>query len=159
MSGLVTLGIDPGITGALAFLDGDELTIHDMPVVATRTGRKQVSPHLLRSIIEAYTPSGRLRAVVEEVHAMPRQGVSSMFSFGQSFGVILGVLAGMYVPFDLVSPAVWMKSAGVQSKTRDKDFSRTRALSVFPRHANLFSLKKYHGRADAALIAWYGQLK
>jgi crossover junction endodeoxyribonuclease RuvC len=153
----VIVGIDPGLTGAIAILDGDSLTIHDMPVVATKAGRRQVSPHLLRDLLEPLVPfnlGGGLLAVVEDVHAMPKQGVSSVFSFGQSLGSILGVLAGLYVPYRLVSPQAWMSRAGVKKTASGDKVSRTRAIELFPAHANLFNLKKHHGRADAALMAW-----
>lgn len=157
----VIIGIDPGITGAIAVLDDEGLSVADMPAVATKAGRQQVSPHLLRELLEPLIPfnlGGGLLAVVEEVHAMPKQGVSSMFSFGQSYGTILGVLGGLYIPYKLVTPNAWMKNAGVKGKRGEgpvkKDLALTRVLEYFPDKADFFSLKKHHGRADAALIAW-----
>jgi crossover junction endodeoxyribonuclease RuvC len=146
------IGIDPGISGAIALLKDDlELVqIHDMPIMMIRKGKNQVNAAALSVIIrEAQLPA---TAYIEEVHAMPGQGVSSMFSFGTSYGIVQGVLAALNIPVVLVSPQTWKSRAGLRGK--DKDMARTLAQRLYPR-AEL-SRKKDIGRADAILIARYG---
>jgi len=124
-----------------------------MPVVEVKRGQrnvKQVNAPMLASLIKEISPN---RAYVEAVHAMPGQGVSSMFAFGRALGVIEGSLAGLGVPFTLVSPREWTAAMRVKG---GKDGSRNRAAELFPRHANLFSRVKDDGRADATLIAVFG---
>jgi len=83
---------------------------------------------------------------------MPGQGVTSVFSFGRSVGIIEGVLATMLIPVDIVTPQAWQKAAAVRG---GKDGSRQRACELFPNYAGLFALKKHDGRADAACMAWF----
>jgi len=149
------VGIDPGASGALAFFDMSRgiLYVEDMPVLEiARNGKtkREISPQLLRSIVDRYEPR---RAIIERVGAMPGQGVSSMFQFGRSVGLVEGVLAGLNVPTGFVTPQQWQKGAGVRG---GKDGSRMRAVELFPAYAQLFARKKDDGRADAALIAWWG---
>ena len=149
------LGIDPGLSGAIAFYDtsNESVVVIDMPTVeVTRNGKnkREVSPAL---IADAVAGKGIVQAFVERVSAMPGQGVSSMFSFGRSVGVIEGVLAAYEIPVTLVTPQAWMKSMGVRA---GKDGSRERAMQLFPQYADLFSRKKDDGRSDAVLIAKYG---
>jgi crossover junction endodeoxyribonuclease RuvC len=91
-------------------------------------------------------------ALIEKVHAMPGQGVSSMFSFGRAAGIVEGVLAGLSVSFELIPPATWIKSMRTFG---GKDGSRQRAQELFPDYAHLFARKKDDGRAEAALLACY----
>lgn len=149
------LGVDPGASGALSCYctKTELLEIYDMPVVEVKRGQrnvKQVNAPMLASLIKEISPN---RAYVEAVHAMPGQGVSSMFAFGRALGVIEGSLAGLGVPFTLVSPREWTAAMRVKG---GKDGSRNRAAELFPRHANLFSRVKDDGRADATLIAVFG---
>lgn len=149
------LGIDPGLSGAIAFYDtsNESVVVIDMPTVeVTRNGKnkREVSPAL---IADAVAGKGIVQAFVERVSAMPGQGVSSMFSFGRSVGVIEGVLAAYEIPVTLVTPQAWMKAMGVRA---GKDGSRERAMQLFPQYADLFSRKKDDGRSDAVLIAKYG---
>jgi crossover junction endodeoxyribonuclease RuvC len=95
---------------------------------------------------------GRTRVVIEEVHAMPKQGVASTFRFGAAFGVAVGVIQATGLPMEFVQPAQWKKRAGVLRTA--KDYARTRALELYP-HADL-ARKRDQGRADALLIARYG---
>ena len=154
---MIILGIDPGLSGALAFYDtvDHSLILHDMPVVEmVRNGKtkREVSPHLIAEIITG-NPKQTARAYVERVSAMPGQGVTSVFSFGRSSGIIEGALAAIGIPYTLVTPQAWMKATGIRA---GKDGSRQRAMEVFPMHADLFARKKDDGRSDASLIAYYG---
>ena len=152
------LGIDPGLHGALAFFDYEAgtLVVHDMPTVTVERGGKakgEVSPQLVAMIMRQHDVR---RAVVERVGAMPGQGVTSVFSFGRSLGVIEGVLGGLNIPMSYVTPQAWRKAVGVRD---GKDGSRLRAMELFPAYSELFRLKKAHGRSDAALIAYCGAMK
>jgi crossover junction endodeoxyribonuclease RuvC len=92
-----------------------------------------------------------VHAYVENVHAMPRQGVSSTFSFGFSFGTVIGCLASLRIPYTLVSSNLWKRQVNIRGK--GKDAARTRALQLFPALAEQLNLKRHHGRADALLLA------
>lgn len=153
------IGIDPGNTGAIAVLaeGGRLIAIHDMPLMAN--GKKQqVNPSELTNILREYL-TGRYELAVgptvhlERVSAMPGQGVSSMFNFGMGFGVIQGVVAALGIPVKLVTPQSWKKRAGLIGK--DKDNARTLAQQLYP--SAPLGRKKDIGRADAILIAKFGQ--
>lgn len=152
---MIILGIDPGLNGAIAEYDTEtgHVVIHDMPTMeVTRNGRKkrEVNAQLLSQVIaSAYAK----KAVVERVGAMPGQGVTSVFSFGRSIGIVEGILAAYDIPTTIVVPTVWQKAVSMRG---GKDGSRERATQLFPAQANLFSRKKDDGRSDAALIAYYG---
>ena len=150
------MGIDPGAFGAVAILDKDsrELFVIDMPTVKVKRGPRvviQVDAHALADALRLHVTS-ETKALIEKVHAMPGQGVSSMFSFGRAAGIIEGVLAGFSVPFELIPPATWTKSMRTFG---GKDGSRQRAQELFPDYAHLFARKKDDGRAEAALLACY----
>ena len=152
------LGIDPGASGALAFLDtvAGTLDLVDMPVMQVeRNGktRREISEQMFSAVVSARAPEF---AAVEKVSAMPGQGVTSMFSFGLAFGIARGVLAGRGIPIDLVTPQVWQKAAGVRG---GKDGSRQRACELFPAYVSAFARVKDNGRSDAALIAWWRATK
>jgi crossover junction endodeoxyribonuclease RuvC len=152
---MLILGIDPGLSGALAFLDTttDAVVIMDMPTVeVVRNGKtkREVSAALIADLVAG---KGIVQAFVERVSAMPGQGVSSMFSFGRSVGVLEGVLAAYEIPTTLVTPQAWMKAMSVRA---GKDGSRERAMQLFPQYADQFARKKDNGRSDAVLIAKYG---
>ncbi len=152
---MIVLGIDPGLSGALAFYDtvSEALVVMDMPTVeVTRNGKskREVSPALVADMVAG---KGIEKAFMERVSAMPGQGVSSMFSFGRSSGVVEGVLAAYEIPTTLVTPQAWMKAMGVRA---GKDGSRERAMQLFPQYSTAFSRKKDDGRSDAALIAKFG---
>jgi len=150
-------GVDPGVRGALSVHgeDGDLLEMIDMPVVEIKIGKAmkaRVSPELLAYEVNRY--NGRAAAWVEQVTAMPGQGVSSMFAFGESFGIIKGVMAGCGIGINLVTPAKWKKAMGVNA---GKDGSRAMAVQLWPESAGLFKRVKDDGRAEAALIAEFGR--
>jgi Holliday junction resolvasome RuvABC endonuclease subunit len=142
------VGIDPGVSGAVAFYSPsapDRIAVDDAPVA----GGEISAPHLA-SMIRRYAPS---MAVIERVNAFPGQGVSSVFNFGRSYGDVRGVVGALNIPLHAVSPQKWKKHFGLSA---DKDQSRMLAVRLFPAVADHFKLKKHHGRAEAALIALYG---
>ena len=150
---MIICGIDPGLSGALAFLNVDDgiLDVVDMPTVSITRNNKtknEVSAQMLASVIRARQVDS---AIIEKVGAMRGQGTSSMFSFGRSVGMVEGVLAGLMIPVDYVTPQRWQKSIGVRD---GKDGSREIAARLFPAYAAMFMRKKDNGRSDAALIAY-----
>lgn len=152
---MIIVGIDPGITGAVAFYDMRRTSVvltRDLPVTAKAIGKgQQIDAPGLNELLSAITIE---HAFVEEQRPMPKQGVTSMLSLGRTIGVIEGVLGARNIPLTLVAPTAWKRAAGL-IKT-EKDRSRTRALQLFPVMASELSRKKDHGRAEAMLIAWYG---
>jgi crossover junction endodeoxyribonuclease RuvC len=152
---MIILGIDPGLSGALAFLDTKTgmIAVEDMPTVTVMRNRKEkreVSAQLVAAIVVKRHVEA---AFLEKVNAMAGQGVSSVFSFGRSAGIIEGVLAAFDIPTTLVTPQAWQKAMNVRD---GKDGSRERAMQLFPASAELFQRKKDDGRSDASLIAKYG---
>jgi hypothetical protein len=146
---MLTLGVDPGLTGALALLDGDgsiEL-LADLPIIRDKS-LAWVDGGELQTIVRDALRGRPCRAIVERVSAMPRQGVASSFAFGVGFGSMLGVLQAQHLPIELVTPAVWKRALGL---TSDKRASLDRARLLFPT-ADL-RLAKHDGRAEALLIA------
>jgi crossover junction endodeoxyribonuclease RuvC len=144
----LTLGIDPGsVSGAYAVLDetGKIIDVDDLPVVG-----RQVDAAEFARIVQQYHPK---RAVLEDVWAMPKQGVRSMFRFGVSVGIVQGVLMAAMVPVILVTPMKWKKHFRLDS---DAEKSRALAIHTWPACRKL-SRKKDHGRAEALLLAKYGQ--
>lgn len=142
------LGIDPGISGAIAFYfpeTPDKISAYDVPVAFG-----EISAPALASLVRGYNPSS---AFIERVNAMPGQGVSSTFKFGTSFGDVRGVIGALNIPLHHVTPGKWKKHF---SLTADKEQARALAIRMFPSCAHHFNLKKHHGRAEAALIALYG---
>ena len=152
------LGIDPGAGGALALLSGERLlALHDMPCLVVRRGKRdvrQVDAHLLAAVVASTLPLDV--AYIEQVGAMPGQGVSSMFSFGRAAGLIEGVLAGTGTRFEFASPGRWKQEMGVNSS---KDSSRQRAVRQWPTWSIEFARAKDDGRAEAALIGLWGARK
>jgi len=148
------IGIDVGLSGAIAMMQGETLTgIVDMPTVTlTRNGaaKRQISIPELVEIIKTFQPD---EAYCERVFAMSGQGVTSVFSFGRSLGAIEGILGARLIKTTLVTPQIWQKAMGVSG---GKDGARARAMEVFPWNVDLFKRKKDDGRADAALIAAWG---
>ena len=147
------IGIDPGNTGAIAFLNDNLSFIDtvDMPLMAN--GKKQqVNAAALAKILECCDTADSF-AYLEKVSAMPGQGVASMFNFGMGFGVIKGVLAARGFSYELVTPQSWKKNAGLIGK--EKDNARTLAQQLYP--AAPLTRKKDIGRADAILIARHGK--
>lgn len=147
------LGIDPGLTGALAILNGDGSmhSVEDLPVMMRGKGRvkHELDPAALARLLRPHVADIKL-AVVEQVGSMPGQGVASVFSMGHTLGVIVGVLQALAVPVRLVAPAVWKRAAGISA---DKNLARSEAIRLFP-GAPLERVKD-HNRAEALLLARY----
>lgn len=146
----LTIGIDPGLSGGIAVLSGMHvLQLHKMPVIKNGT-KKVIDTHALVELLQGYDHAGL--TVIEKVHAMPKQGVSSTFTFGFGCGILEGVLAGLSMPMAYVTPQAWQKSMfnGIDAalgKKRSTAFARKRWPSV----------KKWNdGMADAACIALWG---
>lgn len=151
------IGVDPGLDGAIAVLDKDGglVQVYDMPTVEVVVGgkaKRKVAPAAIADELKLYTTDGRCVAICESVSARPGQGVTSMFGFGRSLGVVEGVLAGMGIPYETVPPATWVRRMRVAP---GKGGSRKRAMEVWPGFAGEFKRVKDDGRADAALIALY----
>ena len=160
---MIAIGIDPGITGAIAVVDrsGNELLdLEDMPTIKAKNGKSQVNIPELASILRREPRWAEVR--LEQVNAMPGKakpgqqartmGATSAFNFGANFGAIQGVVQTLGFPITLVRPQAWKQAAGLINA--DKDYARTRALQLYP-DADL-ARKKDIGRADAILIARYG---
>lgn len=156
------LGIDPGLNGAVAVVDLDRHSIVDMidlptfkkPTLARKQGFFELlDVHALSTAIDLYAPLVAL-AVLEEPGAMPKQGLSSTFRFGNICGQIHGVLAGHYIPTSLAKPAAWKAALGLDA---NKDSSRALASKEFPLAAKLWAKKKHNDRAEAALLAVFGK--
>lgn len=158
------LGIDPGLSGAFAVLrDENHLAqIYDMPILEVSRGRRrkgkrdkrEIDHHALNELLRSLSDRVDV-AYVEAVSAMPGQGVTSMFSFGMTYGAILQALASNNIHYERVQPNTWRVANKVR---KGKDGSRMRASELYPSRAGLWKLKKHHNRCDALLIARYGVL-
>ena len=155
---MLIIAIDPGINGAICFFeDGEVKDVIEVPTMAEGkknkrqvNGRQMFNELTLR--IKGYNEKN-INVVVEQVSAMPGQGVTSMFNFGQSFGVIKGICAALNLPIYFVRPAKWKKHFNL-IKT-NKDASRTKVIEVYPEISSKLHRKKDSNRADAILIALY----
>ncbi len=148
------LGVDPGLNGALAFFDvrAGVVTVHDMPTIASGVKSKRVVDEAALARLFNGTEAIS-HAFVEKVGAMPGNGSVSMFGFGVSYGLVRGVLAANFVPITLVPPQTWKSKLGVPAS---KEGARARASQLLPAFSHLWPLVKHDGRAEAALIAYYG---
>lgn len=149
------IGIDPGLSGAIAWVseDGHLIQVADMPTVEVN-GKKKVSPQMLVAMLQEHDDLIKL-AAIEEVGAMPGQGVTSMFNFGYSAGILAGVCAGLRIPTTFYRPATWKRAAGVPA---DKGAARQMAQRLWP-GCRAFDRVKDDGRAEAALLARWAALK
>ena len=155
---MIIIGIDPGITGAICFFcEGNIIDVIDMPtMVEGRKNKKQVNGRQIFneiSLIKNKFHEESLVVVVEQVSAMPGQGVTSMFNFGQSYGVIKGICSAMELPIYFIRPVKWKKYFNLINS--EKDASRTKAIEMFPKISHKLSKKKDTNKADAILIAQY----
>ena len=153
---MLIIGIEPCISGSICFLEeGRILDVIDMPtMIEGKKNKKQVNGsqiynEFLKMINKANNQN--VRVVVEQVSAMPGQGVTSMFNFGQSFGILKGICSAMQLPIYFVRPAKWKKYFNLINT--EKDASRTRAIEIFPYFSSNLSKKKDANKADAILIA------
>ena len=153
---MLIIGIDPGISGSICFFeDGRVVDVIDMPNMAEgKKNKKQVNGsqiyNEINSRIKGYDKKN-IKVVIEQVSAMPGQGVTSMFNFGQSFGVLKGICSAMQLSMFFIRPAKWKKYFGL-IKTQ-KDASRTKVIEIFPYISSELSRKKDSNKADAVLIA------
>ena len=153
---MLIIGIDPGINGAICFFENEEVKdVIDMPTMAEgKKNKRQVNGRQIFNEISSRIKNQDLQninVVVEQVSAMPGQGVTSMFNFGQSFGVIKGICSAMQLPLFFVRPAKWKKHFELINS--QKDASRTKAIEMFPKISSILSKKKDSNKADAILIA------
>lgn len=159
----VLVGVDPGISGAVAVLRGMEVEFYDTPTLTLKTGKS------IKHAIDAQACADLLRKidpdflVIEKVWAMPgaggaAMGVSSAFNFGMGFGIWLGIIVALQIPHEQVPPNTW-KKALMEGMGKEKDASRQRAMQLFPKTAKDLTRVKDHGRADALLIAHYHQYR
>ena len=153
---MIIIGIDPGISGAISIIENKKiLEVYDTPtMIEGKKNKKQINGAQVANIIkERLKSDNEVIVVVEHVNAMPGQGVTSMFNFGQSFGVIKGICAALNLPIYFVRPTKWKKYFNL-IKT-NKDASRTKVIEVYPEISNKLHRKKDSNRADAILIARY----
>ena len=153
---MLIIGIDPGISGSICFLDnGRVLDVIEMPIMADgKKNKKQVNGSQVYNEISKRIKQfekNQIRVVIEHVSAMPGQGVTSMFNFGQSFGILKGICTAMQLPMYFVRPTKWKKYFNLLNS--EKDASRTRAIEIFPYFSSQLSRKKDSNKADAILIA------
>ena len=152
---MLIIGIDPGISGSICFFeDGKILEVIEMPVMTEgKKNKKQVNgAQIYNEFFKRITrKDDEIRVVIEQVSAMPGQGVTSMFNFGQSFGILKGICSAMQLPMFFVRPAKWKKYFNLINS--QKDASRTRAIEIFPYFSTQLSKKKDSNKADAILIA------
>ena len=150
------IGIDPGISGSICFFeDGKIIDVIEMPTMTEgKKNKKQVNGSQIYNEFFArisLIKKNEVRVVIEHVSAMPGQGVTSMFNFGQSFGILKGICSAMQLPMYFVRPAKWKKYFSLINS--EKDASRTRAIEIFPYFSSQLSKKKDSNKADAILIA------
>jgi len=153
---MIIIGIDPGINGAISVIEDKKiLEVYDTPtMIDGKKNKRQINSAQVSNIIkERLNNEKEVVVVVEHVNAMPGQGVTSMFNFGQSFGVIKGICAALSLPIYFVRPSKWKKHFNL-IKT-NKDASRTKVIEVYPEISNKLHRKKDSNRADAILIALY----
>ena len=155
---MLTIGIDPGISGAICFMENSKIIeVIDMPSMAEgKKNKKQVNGSQVFNEITKHVKdkeSNEVKVVIEHVSAMPGQGVTSMFNFGQSFGILKGICSAMNLSMHFVRPVKWKKHFNLINSS--KDASRTKAIEIFPYFSKNLSKKKDANKADAILIASY----
>ena len=153
---MLIIGIDPGITGSICFFeDGKIIDVVEMPNMAEgKKNKRQVNGAQIYYEISKRIKNVEkkdIKVVIEQVAAMPGQGVTSMFNFGQSFGVLKGICAAMQISMYFVRPAKWKKYFNLINS--EKDASRTKAIEIFPHFSTQLSRKKDSNKADAILIS------
>ena len=153
---MLIIGIDPGISGSICFFeDGKIIDVIEMPTMTDGKKNKrqvngsQIYNEILKKINK--TEKQNIRVIIEQVSAMPGQGVTSMFNFGQSFGILKGICSAMQLPMYFIRPTKWKKYFSLINS--EKDASRTKAIEMFPFFSSQLSKKKDSNKADAILIA------
>ena len=155
---MLIIGIDPGITGSICFFeDGKILDVVEMPTMTEgKKNKKQVNGSQIYNEIKKRIEKIDkidIKVIIEQVSAMPGQGVTSMFNFGQSYGILKGICSAMQLSMHLVRPVKWKKYFNLINS--EKDASRTKAIEVFPYFSSNLAKKKDSNKADAILIASY----
>lgn len=152
------IGIDPGLSGAVAMINNEKQEVFNTPTVQTTVSKKTKNRYdslgmffILESIV--YNNSNIMGVALEKVHAMPGQGVTSMFSMGEGFGIWKGIVASLQLPMHLVPPQTWKKA--IVGTGKDKGASRLKAIELFPDMHEYLKLKKDHDKAEALLLAEY----
>ena len=153
---MLIIGIDPGITGSICFFqDGKIIDVVEMPNMPEgKKNKRQVNgAQVFHEISSRITnlKKENIKVIIEQVSAMPGQGVTSMFNFGQSFGILKGMCSAMQLPMYFVRPAKWKKYFNLINS--EKDASRTKAIEIFPYFSAHLSKKKDSNKADAILIS------
>jgi crossover junction endodeoxyribonuclease RuvC len=152
------VGIDPGLSGALAFRSGEEMDVLPIPtltITKSKGTRRVIDLTALANIVDDKTKNATgVSVFIERVSAMPKQGVASMFAFGEAYGAIKGIVAANFLPMTLVTPVTWKAKLKV---SKNKDDARYRASQLMPSFAHFWSRRRDDGLAEAALIAFYGQ--
>ena len=153
---MIIFGIDPGVSGGISVLENKKvIDIYEMPtMIDGKKNKRQVNGSQVTNIIKERLNSNKeIVVVVEHVNAMPGQGVTSMFNFGQSFGVIKGICSALGLPIYFVRPTKWKKHFNLINT--NKEASRTKAIEIYPDISSKLSRKKDSNKADAILIARY----
>ena len=153
---MLIIGIDPGISGSICFFENGKIidVIEMTTMTEGKKNKKQVNgSQIYNEILKRINIDGKqdIRVIIEHVTAMPGQGVTSMFNFGQSFGILKGICSALQLPMYFVRPAKWKKYFNLLNS--EKDASRTRAIEIFPYFSTQLSKKKDSNKADAILIA------
>ena len=153
---MLVIGIDPGISGSICFFqNGKIMDVVEMPTMTEgKKNKKQVNgSQIFNEISERIKKIDKIdiKVIIEQVSAMPGQGVTSMFNFGQSYGILKGICSAMQLPMYFVRPSQWKKYFNLINS--EKDASRTRAIEIFPYFSGQLSRKKDSNKADAILIA------
>ena len=153
---MLIIGIDPGISGSVCFFeDGKILDVVEMPtMIEGKKNKRQVNGSQVYNEISKrikQVDKKDIKVIIEQVSAMPGQGVTSMFNFGQSYGILKGMCSAMQLPMYFVRPAKWKKYFSLINS--EKDASRTKAIEIFPYFSSQLSKKKDSNKADAILIA------
>ena len=155
---MILFAIDPGVNGACCiFMDRKLIEVFNMPtMIDGKKNKKQINSAYLANQIKKNIEDidkNEINVIIEKVSAMPGQGVTSMFNFGQSFGVIKGIFSTLEIPIHYVRPAKWKKHFNLIGS--EKDASRTKAIELFPNYSSEISKKKDANKADAILIGKY----
>ena len=155
---MLIIGIDPGLSGSICFFeDGKILDVVEMPTMTEgKKNKRQVNGSQVYNEISKrikQVDKKDIKVIIEQVSAMPGQGVTSMFNFGQSYGILKGMCSAMQLPMYFVRPAKWKKYFSLINS--EKDASRTKAIEIFPYFSSNLSKKKDSNKADAILIASY----
>ena len=148
------IGIDPGLSGAIAVLENNKvLNIFDIPVMSEgKKNKRQLNSALLVNLLkENINKEEEVAVVVEQVNAMPGQGVTSMFNFGQTFGALKGICAALELPIFFVRPSKWKKHFELINSS--KDASRTKVIEMYPTLSAQLTKKRDVNKSDAVLIA------